>query len=373
MILLSRTTSLDKIIQLITSGNISFTASLSSLSPAISELEIVEGPGVNKTGRYVSLCPGNYDTRRLGNQLFNFAALLHVARLTGRRIAMPRRHPDGWLDRWFDVRITRVDDIQKELCPCVTVSESRGLVYDQKMVSSLINRTDIVGKNLLMCGWFQSWRYTVGVEDILRRQLRPLPNVSIAVTRYLDEVKPTSWDAKDNRRRLVRVGIHVRSGDIMTPSKFQYGYTIPTVQYFKQAIRLLLDRQRDAPAAGIQFIITGDNLPWVKSYMNLTTTAQVLIEGMNANATSSVSPPVDVVYSTGHDAGFDIILLSRCDSVVLTTGTYGWWAAWLANKTTVYFANWPRKNSPLYGIFSRDDYFPARWFSIDGPAIRNAR
>ena len=49
-----------------------------------------ENPRVNKTGRYVSMCRENFNGRRTGNQLFNFAAMLHVAQLTGRRVAMLR-------------------------------------------------------------------------------------------------------------------------------------------------------------------------------------------------------------------------------------------------------------------------------------------
>jgi len=33
--------------------------------------------------RFVSMCTANFDQRRLGNQLFNWAAMLYVARLTG--------------------------------------------------------------------------------------------------------------------------------------------------------------------------------------------------------------------------------------------------------------------------------------------------
>jgi len=80
---------------------------------------------MSKTGNityYVSQCPGNYDGRRLGNQLFVFAASLYVARGShvvhnnsgnggvqspDRVLAMPAEIPNGWLDRWFDINITR--------------------------------------------------------------------------------------------------------------------------------------------------------------------------------------------------------------------------------------------------------------------------
>jgi len=81
----------------------------------------------DKIQYFVSQGPGNYDNRRLGNQLFNFAAALYVAKRSNDRralppdrgnmtllrkdrvVAMPKRHPHGWLDQWFDVKIARYD------------------------------------------------------------------------------------------------------------------------------------------------------------------------------------------------------------------------------------------------------------------------
>jgi len=78
---------------------------------------------------------------------------------------------------------------------------------------------------------------------------------------------------------------------------------------------------------------------------------------------------VDVAYSEGHDAGFDLALLSLSDGVIMSTGTYGWWGAWLSNNTTIYYSNWPRTGSRLSGMFNRDDFFPPHWIPIGGPAF----
>jgi len=37
----------------------------------------------SRVSQFVSLCSSNFDNRRLGNQLFNWAAMMYVARLTG--------------------------------------------------------------------------------------------------------------------------------------------------------------------------------------------------------------------------------------------------------------------------------------------------
>jgi len=319
-----------------------------------------EEPEVNKTGRYVSLSSGNFDNRRLGNQLFNFAAMLHVAHLTGRRVAMVRRHPHGWLDRWFHVAVTRVNRIDTELCPCFTVGEAAGLAYYRE-IEHLPCRTEIVSKSLLVDGWFQSWKYTVGIESALRYHLRLLPNVSAAIHSYLNQIRPPSWEGQN----FSRIGVHVRAGDIMRRDKWSFGYTIPQRPYFEEAMSRFVSEQQLTGGGRIQFIVTSDSVTWVKA-INFTSIADQL------NRTSSSMKDevvVDVAHSEGHDEGFDIGLLSLCDGVIMSTGTYGWWGAWLANKTTIYYSGWPRTGSPLSGMFNRNDFFPPNWISVGGPAF----
>jgi len=301
------------------------------------------------------MCEGNFDSRRLGNQLFNLAAMLYVARLTGRQVAMLRRHPHGWLDRWFEVPVTRVDNVSAELCPCVNVGESGSLAYHAP-IQRLHERTDIVGKSLLICGWFQSWKYTVGIESELRHHLRLLPNVSADIHDYLERIRPPAWRGQS----FSRIGIHVRAGDIVRCGKRDFGYTVPQRLYFEQAMSRFLDSH----VGPVQFIVTTDSVEWVKNAINFKSIADQL------NRTSTKNKvDVDAVYSEGHDAGFDLALLSVCDGVIMSTGTYGWWGAWLASKTTIYYSNWPRKGSSLYSQFNEDDFFPPNWIPIGGPAF----
>ena len=309
----------------------------------------------NKTGRYVSMCAGNFDSRRIGNQLFNFAAMLYVARLTGRRVAMVRRHPYGWLDQWFEVSVTRVDNIGKELCPCVGVGEGGNLAFHAPL-QKLHKRTNIVGKSLLICGFFQSWKYTVGIESELRYHLRLIPNVSAAVDSYMEHIRPLAWKGQSFRR----IGIHIRAGDVLSRrDKWDFGYTVPQRPYFEKAMSRFLNESQGGP---VQFIVTTDSLKWVKKAINFTSIADQL------NRTSTKNKvDVNVVYSEGHDAGFDLAVLSVCDGVIMSTGTYGWWGAWLANKTTIYYSNWPRQGTALFSHFNRKDFFPPNWIPIGGP------
>ena len=315
---------------------------------------------INKTGRYVSMCGGNFNARRTGNQLFNFAAMLHVARLTGRRVAMLRRHPHGWPDRWFQVPVTRVDRIPAELCPCVSVGERASLVYSSSTLSALSNRRYIAGKSILICGLFQGWKYTLGVESALRYHLRLLPNVSAAVHSYLEQIRPSTWKGQS----YSRIAIHVRAGDLMSRASWSFGFTIPQRPYFVQAMSWFVNLQMRRHVGRVQFIVMTNSPEWVKTAINFTSIAQQLNRTSSSTKNEFV---VDVAHSEGHDPGFDLALMSLCDGMIMSTGSYGWWGAWLANKTTIYYSNWPRPGSPFRSKFKSDDYFPPNWIPMGGP------
>ena len=88
-----------------------------------------------QTESYVSMCSEDLDARRTGNQLFNFAAMLLVARLTNRTAVLPATLKATWLDATFQVRIRRMADdvIYKTICPCYKFRERRSMIYDPRI------------------------------------------------------------------------------------------------------------------------------------------------------------------------------------------------------------------------------------------------
>lgn len=318
---------------------------------------------INTSVRYVSVCPAAFDTRRTGNQMFNLAAMLHVAHLTNRPVAMVKNHPHGWLDRIFEVLVVRVDSIERELCPCTVIRETKSLAYEQSM-TSLPYQKEITGKSILICGYTQSWRYTLGVESQLRRLLRP-KNVHSSVARsFLNASKPARWT--EISMPVTRVAIHVRAGDVMNSHALSHGYTIPKRPFFERAMANVtgdakIASTHDASNDTIrryQFFVLSDSIAWVLSSLGLSAIGADL---------KSASVDVEVTFSV-NTAAVDLILMTMCDVVIMTTGTYGWWGAWLANaKKTIYYRNWPRPESPLSKSIVREDFFPPNWISFDGP------
>jgi len=162
------------------------------------------------------------------------------------------------------------------------------------------------------------------------------------VCRFLAEVRPTSWNSS-----FMRIGVHVRAGDILTPFHVYYGFTIPGASYYVKAANYLTANV----TIPVQFIITTDNLNWTKKH--------IALESVFRNCSNA-----SVVYSEGNSGGFDMALLASCDALIMSTGSYGWWAAWLGNKTTIYYHYWPRSESFISTMFTREDYFPPQWIGL---------
>jgi galactoside 2-L-fucosyltransferase 1/2 len=72
-------------------------------------------------------------------------------------------------------------------------------------------------------------------------------------------------------------------------------------------------------------------------------------------------PTVD--FSVGNSASADLAILSSCNHSVVTAGSFGWWAAWLANGYTVYYGNYPPFDRVNLTSHARD-YIPTNWFGI---------
>lgn len=283
----------------------------------------------------VSLSPWIVDSRRMGNQLFNLAAVLVVAKLT-RRVPF---FPAGWLDNAFDLRVDRITGSRtseyRECPSCYTFFERHSMHFDERV----LDLGEVPEKLLLLSGYFQSWRYLEYVEKELRCRLRFHERVWKAAERFLEEHRPTDWEMGT----YVRIGVHVRRDDILKPRPQQHGYTTPTMTYFQSAISYFRERHRR-----IHLVVTSDDIDWTKENF----------------ATLGTKNDVRLTFSENNTGPVDLAILTSCHSLVLSSGTFGWWAAWLANVTTVYFKDWPRPGSILESHFKREDFFPPQWIAM---------
>jgi len=335
----STTTTLSPTSHTSTSSPLSTTSSTKSISRALSPspLPLTTNSTLN-VDRFVSFSGGFADGRGLGNQMFDLAAVVYVAELTGRQPGILKFNYKLGLDEVFDMQIRRFDN----LCPCYVFGEQESLQYDSRL-EDLVNGSrakDARGKSIFLSGFFQSWKYTQNVERRLRQHFTFLPEIRQFVDKFLAESRPPGWLAG-----YVRVGIHARRGDVLNADKIKFGYTTPDELYFARAMRYFIDR-----FYRVQFIVFSIDIDWCRK--NLAEFAVKLRHRVN------------VTFVTPHSRGEDFAILASCEHVIMSTGTYGWWAAWLAHGITIYYADWPKNGSALASKFRRDDFFPPTWIGM---------
>ena len=185
-------------------------------------------------------------------------------------------------------------------------------------------------ENTELNGYYQSWKYFDHVKNDIREQFRFNTEINSIVDDFFQSVH-TDF-GKDN---LTKIGLHVRRGDIVTNSMLiQHGHLAANISYINRAIDYFKAKYPKSV-----FIVCSNDIPWCKENIQRK----------------------DVVFSVRHDAGEDLAILSRCDHMIVTVGTYGWWGAWLAGGDVVYFKDWPRPNSGYASSMVKEDYYPQGW------------
>lgn len=110
--------------------------------------------------------------------------------------------------------------------------------------------------------------------------------------------------------RITTVGVHVRRGDFASTAGQRAGRKVVSADYLERAMRYF--RERHATAV---FVVCSDDIPWCESAIN---------------------DHSDTYFSRGRNPEQDLTLLTQCDHMIMSTGTFGFWAAFFNGGHVVY-------------------------------------
>ncbi|XP_053378733.1 galactoside alpha-(1,2)-fucosyltransferase 1-like [Mercenaria mercenaria] len=267
----------------------------------------------NSCQRFIALnSPGG----RTGNQLFQIAALFGIAFDYD---LVPIIKPSFPLLKYFD--LPNVSDVKlKNSTTCAP--QLPGIFHD--CFNS--TETDTV-LNMTIHGLFQSWKYFKNSVDRIRTILKIRPEYLQTAKLFLE------GNNKDGRKNIC---IHVRRGDMAREFYVKRGFAVVDINFINKAIQFCEMNFKDA----LYFVLSND-IKWCKENIKRK-----------------------VVFSNFKDSGYDLALMTLCDHVVVTSGSFGWWGAWLSKGTAVYFNGYPRPGSQQDTRFSRQDYYPSNWIGL---------
>ncbi|CAF4869119.1 unnamed protein product [Rotaria socialis] len=136
------------------------------------------------------------------------------------------------------------------------------------------------------------------------------------------------------KANLTLIGVHIRRGDFL--GKVHLGFAVSTMSYILRGLLYFSQKYPDSI-----FIIVSDDKPWCRTNIGSHLNTVVLPETLSTSE--------------------DMAMLTLCRDSLITTGTFGWWAATLAGGVVLCDKSYPKNGTWLSNLCPSDQYLPP-WF-----------
>ena len=274
---------------------------------------------------------------RMGNQMFQYAALVGIAKQCGFDFRIPDHSKASYFNRKVGVNIiTEYHELQHcfEMLHCgdrygIIDGDEIELHESHEFCEELFKECP---NHVTLNGYFQSEKYFKNAEKLVRLDFRFKEHIIGEVEKHYSEYlkdKPVSILVRDF------------NPDYDYPNCENNHINIPPEFYEKSIDILGKDRT---------YIVCSNNIELTKQ--------QKVFQGDNF-IFNEVVP--DDIYK-GH---FDLCLMSMCQDFIISNSTFAWWGAWLGKgigKRVLIPTPW--YGSGLSHI-STDDLYPDKWEKIE--------
>jgi hypothetical protein len=216
---------------------------------------------------------------RLGNQMFQYAALKGISKHKGYWYSVPK---ENVLNECFQIPETLSNQNYQSI-------NEKKFEFDQDFFDNCPDNVDIIG-------YFQSEKYFKHIEQEIRQDFTFYDIIYNKCAHY----------RKYNFSNSELISLHIRRTDYITDTNFE---CLP-IEYYFNALELL-------PSTNV--MVFSDDPNWCKSHFN------------NQRFTISLSK----------DPYIDLCLMSMCDYHIIANSSYSWWGSWLSkSKKTIAPRNW---------------------------------
>uniref|UniRef100_A0A8C8X5B2 L-Fucosyltransferase n=1 Tax=Panthera leo TaxID=9689 RepID=A0A8C8X5B2_PANLE len=251
---------------------------------------------------------------RLGNQMGEYATLYALAKMNGRPAFIPAEM-HSTLAPIFRISLPVLHHAAAGRIPW------RNYPLNDWMED---RHRHIPGEYVRLTGYPCSWTFYHHVRDEIRREFTLHDHVREEAQAFLRRLRV------GGRRPGTFVGVHVRRGD--------YVHVMPRVWKGVVADRGYLER-------ALGWFRNG--MAWCRENIDASR-GDVVLAGNGLQGSPAK----------------DFALLTQCNHSVITVGTFGIWAAYLAGGDTIYLANFTLPHSPFRWIFKPQAAFLPEWMGI---------
>ena len=226
----------------------------------------------------------------LGNNMYQYATLLGAAHLSNRTPVIGSDFQ----------RLKQIFQLSLPIRQSGQLRNVKKINQHQTSIKSNYSEIDKSQENITLVGYYNNMLNFRLIRNLIRKEFRFRTSILEKANGFLNGLKHPA----------VRVGIHVRGTDMNNTSHRLRGYSSPPVMYFYRAMDYFREIYKD-----VIFVVCSDNMKWAMDH----------IKGQ------------DVQYSLGHREYVDMAILASCSHVIVSQGTFSFWAGWLCNGTSVNY------------------------------------
>jgi len=272
---------------------------------------------------------------RLGNQMFQYASLVGIAKNMGYDFCIPDHSAATWFDKEVDGNTVTVYHQLQHLFEMNYLGDRFGEIdglevdlHQHEFCEELFNECP---DNASLYGHFESYKYFENAEEELRKDFVFKDQILSAATKFHQDKKT------DNP-----VCISVRRGDYI---KFQDHHSPCVESYYKECVEILGNDR--------QYLITSDDIEWCKTIF------------IGSNYLFN-----DVIPNGMYKPHFDMAVGSLCSDFITANSTFSWWTSYLStnpNKKIFIPSPW---FGPALSHLNTEGYYPTNTIKIEREIVR---
>ncbi|XP_063159110.1 galactoside alpha-(1,2)-fucosyltransferase 2 [Candoia aspera] len=262
---------------------------------------------------------------RLGNQMGQYATLYALAKLNGHQAyILPEMHQT-------------LSPVFKITLPVISAKRFRKIHWRKVHLHDWMSEEyhHIQGKYVRLSGYPSSYTFYHHIHQEILKEFTFHDHIKKEANRHLQVLR-------GERQNVTYVGVHVRRGDYVWVMPKTWKGVVADAGYLKKAMNYFRKKYLNPI-----FVVTSNGMQWCKENINASK-GDVYFAGDGKES----SP------------GKDFALLAHCNHTVMTIGTFGIWASYLAGGEAVYLANYTLPGSPFLKAFKPSAAFLPEWIGI---------
>jgi galactoside 2-L-fucosyltransferase 1/2 len=272
---------------------------------------------------------------RLGNQMFQYASSLgiyHEERVKTRTVHFCIQPGFVTVQKFSSIFVGPFDVCPEEVLNKAQNLPEKGYGIHTKFDTSCYHHSSS-SCAFTLGTYLQSWRYLEQSKKLIQSSLQFQPSIQSQAEAFLKR-----FSSRDARQTII--GIHVRRDDVLFADYLQAA----PASYFEKAMTYYTEKYEN-----VLFLVATEDLLWCAE--------QPVFQNNN----------VTFLDTNFKQPWVDLAILATCDHMIVSVGTFGWWAAWLGGGEVVYYNKAIVVDHPTNkGQIRLADCYPPTWIGISG-------